>query len=314
LPDEKLVPVLITWDIDPDLWIPAEKRRWALNAAIDMCNRQGIYATFFFTAKSAELYLSDFEKMRAQGHEIGCHGLTHGDEEDYDRMAVDTQRRYIAEATERLQELVGDQVCAFRSPRVKTSAATLKLLAEQGYVADSSVCSQRADVISSNLINVGWVFAPRRAYRPNQDNAFRAGDVPIWEIPVSAMVLGPAAMRAFFQLLYTEARRTGKPIVYLAHPTEFLQWGDKGKRKLWKSHLERKYFTMSYIRANGLRLRNLLYRLEGEAMYSASQELLAYMASFPDVAFTTINEYVLHHLGQPSGKSMAKHCRLEQAG
>ena len=298
------VPVLITWDVDPDVWIPGKERRWALDTAVDMCYRQGIRATFFITAQSADLYVDDFEKLLAQGHEIGCHGLTHGTEEDYDRMPEDMQRRYIAEATGCLQELVGDRVRVFRGPRVKTSATTLKLLVEQGYLADSSVCSQRMDFISSNLINTGWVFSPRRPYRPDQNSAFRAGDVPIWEIPVSAMVLpfissalktsGLSPMKLFFKLLYAEARRTGKPIVYLAHPVEFVARGPKS----WKAQVKRKYLTISYIRAHGLRLRNSLYRLDAGTLRRASQELFAYMASFPDVAFMTVSEYAIHHLAR----------------
>ena len=300
------VPVLVTWDVDPDSWIPAEKRRRAFDAAMDMCQRQDIRATFFVTAKLAELYLDAFEKLRAHGHEVGCHGLTHGTEENYDRMPKDMQRRYITQATEQLQELVGDQVRAFRSPRVKTSATTLNLLAEQGYLVDSSVCSQRIDLISSNWINTGWIFSPRRPYRPDRNSAFKAGDVPIWEIPISALAvpfissamkaLGLSAMKALFKLLYAEARRTGKPIVYLAHPVEFVGRGHKGKKKSWKSQTKRKYYTLSYVRAHGLRLRNLLYRMDAKALYNASQELFAYMASFPDVAFMTISEYATHYL------------------
>jgi peptidoglycan/xylan/chitin deacetylase (PgdA/CDA1 family) len=269
---------------------------------MDICHRQDIRATFFFTAQSAELYGEDFEALRAQGHEIGCHGLTHGTEEDYDRMPEDMQRRYIAEATERLQELSGERVRAFRGPRVKTSATTLKLLAEQGYTADSSVCSQRMDLISSNLINIGWVLSPRRPYRPNHNSAFKTGEVPIWEIPVSAMglpfissalkALGLWPMKTFFKLLYAEARRTGKPIVYLAHPVEFLG----RKHKSWKSQVKRKYLTLSYIRAHGLRLRNQLYRLDGKTLHNASQELLAYMACFPDISFMTVSEYTKQYL------------------
>jgi hypothetical protein len=306
------IPVLVTWDIDPDTWIPGEKRRWALNKALDMCHRQGIRATFFFTASSADLYLDEYEKLRAQGHEIGCHGLTHGDEENYDRMPEGLQRRYITEATEQLQGLIGDRVRAFRSPRVKTSAVTLKLLAEQGYLADSSVCSQRIDLISSNLINTSWIFSPRRPYRPSRNSAFNAGDVPIWEIPVSAMVvpfissamkvLGLSAMKAFFKLLYIEARWTGKPIVYLAHPTEFIARGGEGKERSrsWKAQTKRQYLTISYIRAHGLRLRQLFYRMNAEALSNASQKLLAYMASFPDVAFMTVGEYADLCLGKAS--------------
>jgi hypothetical protein len=287
------VPVLITWDIDPDQWIPGERRRWALDTAMDLCHRQGIRATFFFTALSAELYHDKFEKLRVHGHEIGCHGLTHGNEENYDRMSKDMQRRYISEAKEKLQELTGDQVHSFRSPRVKTSAATLRLLAEQEYLADSSVCSQRIDFISSNLINIGWVFSPRHPYQPNRNSAFKQGDVPIWEMPISAMVVpfisstlkvfGLPPMEAFFKLLYTEARWTGKPIVYLAHPAEFIVRGPEGRRysRSWKAQTK-------------------LYLLDAKGLFNASQELFAYMASFPDVTFLTVEEYVIHHLGKAS--------------
>jgi len=304
------VPVLITWDVDPILWVPLERRKWALNTAADLCYHHGISATFFFTAQPADVYPDDFEKMRAQGHEIGCHGLTHGIEENYDRMSEPMQRDYIAQATEKLQTLVGEPIRAFRGPRVKTSATTLRLLAGNGYLTDSSVCSQRLDLLSSNLINTGWIFSPRRPYRPHRDNAFKSGDLAIWEIPVSAAavpfisstlrVLGLPAMKMLFKLLYAESRHTHKPIVYLAHPTEFLERKVKGKKGLWKLYTKREYFTPSFIQAHGLRPRSLLYRMDGEALCKNTQELLAYIASFPDIRFMTVSEYAICHLGEVS--------------
>jgi hypothetical protein len=308
--DAKSVPVLVTWDVDPVLWVPLERRKWALNTAADLCHRHGINATFFFTAQPADVYLDDFGKMQAQGHEIGCHGLTHGDEEDYDRMSEPMQRDYIAQATEKLQNLVGKPIRAFRGPHVKTSATTLRLLASNGYLTDSSVCSQRLDLLSSNLINTGWIFSPRRPYRPHRDNAFKSGDLAIWEIPVSAAVvpfissalrvLGLSAMKTLFKLLYAESRHTNKPIVYLAHPTEFLERKVKGKKRLWKLYTRREYFTPSFIHAHGLRLRSLLYRIDGETLCKNTQELFAYVASFPNVRFMTVSEYAICHLGEAS--------------
>jgi hypothetical protein len=250
------------------------------------------------------MYVEEFEKLRVQGHEVGCHGLTHGDEENYDRMPEDMQRAYIAEATDKLQALTGASLRAFRSPRVKMSACTLRLLAEGGYWADSSVCSQRIDLVSSNLINTGWIFSPRRPYRPHRDNAFKRGDIPIWEIPISAVilpfissslrVLGLAAMKMFFRVLYAESRLTGKPIVYLAHPTEFVAQGGKGKKRR-KAHIRREHFSLSYIHSHGLRLRNILYRVEAESLLNYTQELFAYMASLPDVTFLTVSEYTTRY-------------------
>ena len=169
------VPVLITWDVDPELWMPFDRRQRALHAVLEMCQRNDIPSTFYVTAQPAYEYAEDFAKMQALGHEIGCHGLTHGDEENYDRMPVDFQREYISQATETLQSVLGVPVRAFRSPHVETPPQTLKLLAEYGYWSDSSVCSQRMDLLSSNLINFGWLIAPRRPYHPHQSERVQAG-------------------------------------------------------------------------------------------------------------------------------------------
>jgi hypothetical protein len=301
------IPVLITWDVDPDSWMPIEERQWALNTAMDICYSLGIHATFFITARPAHLFSGEIEKMQAQGHEIGCHGLTHKSEEDYNRMPPEMQRAYIEEATEKIESLLSTSVRAFRSPRVKTSANTLRLLSEYGYQADSSVCSQRIDLVSSNLINANWFFSPRHPYHPHRDNAFKRGELGIWEIPVSALVipfisatlqvLGLSATKVFFRLLLAEARLTGKPIVYLAHPTEFAT-SDQGEKKTarqrYATHLRHEFFTPSYIRTHGLRLRNLLYRLDAASLLRSTEELFAYMASFADVHFMTVSEYVVH--------------------
>jgi peptidoglycan/xylan/chitin deacetylase (PgdA/CDA1 family) len=306
----KTVPVLITWDIDPDSWVSAEKRQWALNVAIDLCHSLDIRATFFFTAQGADIYPDEFRKMLAQGHEIGCHGLTHDNEENYDRMPEDMQHAYIQQATEKLGALAGRPMRAFRSPRVKTCAYTLRQLVRYGYWVDSSVCSQRMDLISSNLINVGWLLAPRSTYHPHRDSAFKSGDLPIWEVPVSAILapfissmlrsFGLGVMKALFRLLYAESHRTGKPIVYLAHPVEFTKpkprQEEKGKRKI--PFLTRKHLSPAFVRTHGfLFIRALLYRMDGETQIAMTQELFTYMASFPDVTFMTASEYAIHCLG-----------------
>jgi hypothetical protein len=313
----RVVPVLITWDVDPDLWLPYDRRILGLETAIGLCEREGIPGTFFVTAGPADAIVETLGQMQASGHEIGCHGLTHGSEENYDRMPEDMQRAYIEQATEKLQALTETPMRAFRGPRVKMSGTTLRLLAEYGYLADSSVCSQRLDLISSNLINPGWLFAPRRPYRPNQDSAFKRGDVGIWEIPVSAaivpfisssmQVLGLSFMKMLFKLLYLESRCTGKPITYLAHPTEFaVRSGKTGVarvKKQWKKYTKPQYLTPSYLRAHGFRLRTLLYRLDAETKVAYSRELFAYMRSFPDVAFMTVSQYTTTCLSGAEGRT-----------
>jgi peptidoglycan/xylan/chitin deacetylase (PgdA/CDA1 family) len=300
------VPILITWDVDPDRWTTLEKRQDALKKIMDACEDYGIKSTFFFTANYIHEYPDELARMRTFGHEVGCHGLTHTDEEEYDRMPEPMQREYIQEATKKVKAVVNDPLISFRSPRVKTSACTLRLLSENGYLADSSVCSQRVDLVSSNLVNTGWIYAPRKPYHPDPRHAFKRGDLPLWEVPVSAMVipfisnalnvLGLPMMKVFFRLLYAESKRTGKPIVYLGHPTEFIPPSKLGQRRRHRPKL--KEFSPGYIRTHGLLLRKVLYGMDGSAWLNATQELFAYMASFPDVEFVTIGQYTTTHLAK----------------
>jgi hypothetical protein len=293
----KEVPVLITWDVDPDTYIAYEPRHRSVDMALDLCQQAGVQSTFFITAKVDHLSHRQLERLGE--HEIGCHGLTHWIDEEYNRMPAAMQRTYIEEATRKLEKMFAKPILSFRSPRVKTSGQTLKLLGDCGYVVDSSVCSQRIDFISSNLINPGWIVAPRRPYHPHRDNAFKQGDLPIWEVPVSAMVVpfistsmrvfGLAFMKMFFRLLYAESRRSGKPIVYLAHTTELT--GSS------KPYIRLRHFSPSFIRIHGFVPRNVLYRMDGQTCLKATRGLLTHMASFPDVTFMTVSQYVIQHLG-----------------
>ncbi len=115
----EVIPVLITWDVDPDRWTTSENRQEALNKAVSLCEEFSIRSTFFFTAAYACEYPDQIRRMQALRSEIGCHGLTHEDEENYDRMPEDMQQLYIEKAAQILLNVVGEPVCSFRSPRVK---------------------------------------------------------------------------------------------------------------------------------------------------------------------------------------------------
>jgi len=117
-------------------------------------------------------------------------------------------------------------------------------------------------------------------------------------VPVSAMVLpfisasmrafGLTFMKMFFKLLYAESRRSGKPIVYLAHTAEFVATS--------KPHIKLRHFSPSFIRTHGFLPRNALYRMDGKACLKATGELLTHMASYPDVAFMTVSQYANQYL------------------
>ena len=221
----KTVPVLVTFDVDPAPDVSEGVRK-----ALELLQATGIQATFFFTALEADA--PTVKQVLSSGHEVGCHGLSHDEAEEFNTLPEADQRGILSRATTRLQQLAEKPVLSFRAPRVKISSATLRILEELGYLADSSVCSQRLDFVSSNLVNPGWLWAPRLPYHPSDRSPYRRGSLKILEVPVSAILIpfvsttlrifGVAFMKLLFTLLYWESRLTGKPIVYLVHPHEFL--------------------------------------------------------------------------------------------
>jgi hypothetical protein len=132
-----------------------------------------------------------------------------------------------------MQTVTQMPICSFRSRRVKTSALTLRIIADARYWSDSSVCFQRSDFMSYNLINFQWLFALRKPYHPHPTNPFRRGDLRIWKITISAAilpfitstmkVLGLPVIKALFRILYAESKLTGKLIVFPGHPIEYVR-------------------------------------------------------------------------------------------
>lgn len=290
------VPILITWDVDTCSRDP-NKKRFTMQTAIELCRELGIRSTFLFVAQEAEYYPEEIAELKRACHEIGCHGLTHGNEEEYNRMPPDMQRDYIERATRLLEEKTGTPITAFRGPRVKTSSVTLELLSEYGYLTDSSVCSRRLDLLSSNLVNVGWLTAPRSPYHPHKQSAYRRGDLDILEVPVSAFMLPFISstlfvvrlpiMRALCRLLYAEAKRTGRPIVYLGHPAEF-KLQQRAHRFRWSD------LSPRTLRTHGLLFRKGLSVVDREARLDMSRRFLSYLGTLPDVRFMTMHEYALY--------------------
>ena len=299
---KKVVPVLITWDVDPTPEVTLEGKKRAFARTLELLSDFQIRCTFFIHARIAPKLKEEILLAVEAGHEIGCHGLTHGDEEEYDKMAEDLQREYLFEATSILESTANRPIRAFRGPRVKTSSTTQKILEERGYCADCSVSSQRIDFVSSNLVNFGWIFAPRVPYHPSERSPYRRGKRKIWVVPVSAAVLPFVStalytfrsrfMKYFFNTLYSESLRNGKPIVYLGHPFEFAPWSlrvSRGGNFLKKA------------RVHGLSFRRMLCEKDELRRYEMSKELFTHVSSHPAVQFMTVSDFVYGMLQPSSG-------------
>lgn len=290
---DQSIPILITCDIDPTPEIDESNRIKAFRLSADLFTKMDITATFFSVAEVAVRFKTQIKTFSGMGHEIGCHGLNHSESEEYTNLSETVQRDYLTRATHILHEIIQKPVRSFRGPRVKTSHTTQKILVELGYHADLSVCPQRIDFISSNLINTNWLFAPRLPYNPEIQSAFKRGNRNILVVPVSAIglpfisstlfVFGLSFMEYFFRILYHESQRTGKPIVFILHPAEFAKFVSK---KIHKT-------TFNAIKSRGFYFRrNLRFARDEGKRYHLTEDLLAYMKSFKNSKFMTVNEYV----------------------
>ena len=290
----RTVPVLITADVDPSPEVSVSDKRKSLELTTGLLDEFGIRATFFSVARTAQEIGPAVKVLKRHKHEVGCHGLTHGFEEEYTRMSEQQQREYLVAATRILEDLVGEKIVSFRGPRVKTSRVTQGVLEELGYWADSSVCSQRVDFISSNLINWGWITAPRLPYRPSVSSPYRKGERNLWVIPVSALVLpfvsgiintfGINYAKVLFNILYRESMATGKPIVYLFHPVEFVP----------KTLSVERRFSWNNVLVEGLRIRRSkwLYLRDIKKRFGLHRTLFEHMKTFSGVRFCTMKDYI----------------------
>jgi peptidoglycan/xylan/chitin deacetylase (PgdA/CDA1 family) len=244
----KTIPIIISLDVHTHNYEDRlhEVPVW-INKTLRILDDFSIKSTFFFPAKCAEQVPDEVRRIQDEGHEIGCHSLTHLSDEQYNNMSFEDQKSKLSEAKSRLEAITMKNIISFRAPVFKINGDTVRALDEVGFKIDSSVCPQRLGIISSDITNVGWLYSPRKPYHPSYDNPFIRGNASLWEIPVSSfivpfmanvgMVFGGLVERLFFKFLYTESTLSNKPIVYLFHPEDIDESWDAQKYKFEWNHL-----------------------------------------------------------------------------
>lgn len=200
---------------------------------LDLYDRLGVRATFFYTGHIAQLCPEVVRMAHNRGHEVGSHGLTHEVGKAFDVMPSDEQLIHLTQSKQILENIIGEEVTSFRAPAARVDKAFAQVLQEAGFKTDSSVCSQRFDMMFSfgSWKKLYWLTAPRKAYFTKEDNIFRKGDSQLLEVPVSAwgfpyigtfMRIAPGLNRLTRRLLYCETLCNGRQFVFLTHPNEFI--------------------------------------------------------------------------------------------
>ena len=200
---------------------------------LDLYDRYGVKATFFYIADFAKQYPEIVRMVQRHGHEIACHGLTHRHDKAFDVMPYPEQLEHLVTAKQILEDIAGEEVVSFRAPALRVNSDTPQALIEAGFKYDSSVAPQRMDMFMSlgSKNKLQWFGASRSPYYVSEKNLARKGDTPIVEVPVSSFVvpyigtvmrISPFLNAVTRCLLFWETRDTGKVVNFLIHPNEVI--------------------------------------------------------------------------------------------
>ena len=232
---------------------------------LDLYARHDIKCTFYFTGMFAEQSPESVELVKEHGHEIGCHGYDHSPEKAFDVLSYEEQVNELKKA-KRVIEGVAGRIESFRAPMLRINEDTIRALEETGFYSDSSIASQRFDgpLTFGSKKKLKWLVAPRKPYMISHDSIVKSGSSNILEIPISAalfpfigttMRISPFVTKILQKYLYHESKRTDKPIVFLFHPNECLDIGEKiAATRRTNSSME--YLFADVIR-HKLKLKNL---------------------------------------------------------
>ncbi len=147
------------------------------NRILEILDKHGITATFFFTADAAIKNPAVVKQVRNAGHEIGCHTLFHetiGDPlfEIPGMMPVLPEEvvHRIELATERVTEIAGVQPSSFRCPRLWGSTMVVNALERLGYKADATY-------------PMYFYREQLSPYHPDKNDWTKKGDLKLVELP-----------------------------------------------------------------------------------------------------------------------------------
>jgi peptidoglycan/xylan/chitin deacetylase (PgdA/CDA1 family) len=175
-----VINVVLGFDMETDIgsWTPFyEGLQHGAPVVLDVLDRRGCTATFFFTGDAARKHPDSVGSVLARGHEVGAHSLFHetvGDSLfDIPGMMPVLEEEVpnrLRLSTEWLEEVSGVRPVSFRCPRLFGSTAVVNALDALGYATDASYPM--------------YYFRERLTpYHPSRDDWTQEGNLSIVELP-----------------------------------------------------------------------------------------------------------------------------------
>ncbi len=155
---------------------------------LNLLNRYGVKITFFVLGECASKFPDLVRQIRKEGHEIGCHGMSHrmlGD------LGEEGFRKELEDFRDLMKEILGDvRIKGFRAPTFSLHQNTrwaLPILRDFGYLYDSSIFPKK---LFWNPL-YGLDGAPRFPYRISFEDLRRKDpESPLWEFPAAIARVG----------------------------------------------------------------------------------------------------------------------------
>jgi peptidoglycan-N-acetylglucosamine deacetylase len=134
--------VAITVDFEPDCppYLSTTFRGIEHGAPrlLELFASTGVRATYFTTGEVAERFPGAVRALLDEGHELGCHGVTHT---AFDRMDESTARWEIEESSRVLRDFA--PVTSVRAPYLRFPEEYLPLLEQSAFALDSSLAKYK---------------------------------------------------------------------------------------------------------------------------------------------------------------------------
>jgi len=200
---------------------------------LEVYRKYNVKATFFFTGYIASKFPDIVSMVVPDGHEVGCHGLTHDSDQAFDTLSLNEQIAHLQKAKDILENISNQKVVSFRAPALRVNEHTPIALLKTGFLIDSSVAPQRIDIFLTlgSKKKLKWLLSPRSPYFTRPDDLAKKGDGRIFEVPVSSFLLpytgtmmriSPLSVRFVRSMLNIEASFLNRPVLFLIHPNELI--------------------------------------------------------------------------------------------
>ena len=175
-----------------------------------------------------------------QGHEIASHTMTH---RSLTALATGDKRREIVDSRRRIADVLGVEPQGFRAPAFHIDRECLEMLAEAGYVYDSSLFPTARFARQIGVDRVpDTPHQPLDGYGLLELSLPSAAPLPFPFHPCYSLILG----MTYYRLALRRFRSRRVPMIFLFHLTDFAE-------PMPGTHLrsrKERFYTLSHLPAN----------------------------------------------------------------